>query len=134
MITMSETERSFIAFLQPGQSICFRDRDGEARAVQRDPADLPSWLHLFHHDTGIGIVSAWFGTPTRLMQNILPADRYPIGLALEDLILQPGPVALIRWEKRARIPASGLPYGGPVWIPVDHTLIAIGSEPAQVPQ
>lgn len=130
MILLSQTDRSFIAHLQPGKSIAYMSRDGQQRTVECDPDHQAArWLHLFNHDffddpAGM-IVKAWFGDPTRLQNNIPITDRQPVSRALEALLLSCAHdhAALITWECRPRQTRSGLIYSDPVWIPADYTLV-----------
>lgn len=130
MILLSQTDRSFIAYLEPDQRIIYADRDGTVRTVQCGRDHEAGWLHLFHHDSGAGIVKAWFGTPTRLQNNIPITDRQPVSRALEALLLQPARnhAALITWELKQRTTRAGVIYGEPVWVPADFTLVPIEQE------
>lgn len=130
MILLSQTDRSFIAHMQPGHTVAYTDRDGQPRTVHCDARHGAPWLHLFHHDPGIGIVKAWFGSPTRLQNNIPITDRQPVSRALEALLLPAAHdrAALISWELKQHKTNSGLAYGKPVWIPADYTLVPIEQE------
>lgn len=135
MIEMSQTERSFIAHLQPGHTLSYTDRDGQLHTIARNAKrHQASWLHLIHRDPPRGITSTWCGTAIQVLNNLPATDIRPISRALEELLLNPGPAALIRWEYRPRQNHSGRPFGPPVWIPAAYRLIDPEPRTLEVPK
>jgi len=129
MITLTETERSVIARLEPGeQALTVINLNGTRITAQHD---LLPWLHLVH--TYSHTRPRWFGDSTKLALNLHSTGRTPIEDAVAEVLGNPGCIAMVVWSPQQRRDRDGQPYGQPLWLPVGYRLAPYEPETQEVP-
>lgn len=121
MITLTDTERSMIAWMSPQEApLWVRTRSGAIVHLRPEDDGMPI-LHLFDIYDGI-TTPARYWSAHKMLRNVLAKDRAPVKEALVQMNVAGRP-AMIVWERRQRVQAGGQPYGPQVWVPAGHRIV-----------